>query len=319
MMTPAALGGPQLRTFSVQLAGPLDLDRSLGFLQRNGDDLLDRWDGRTLRRVLHLAGRPVPTVMRPAGDRRRPGLRVTALLSSPLLPLRDLRAAVAGQFVTAPDAWENLCRRDPDLAALDAQQPGIRPLTLTDPFYSLVRSISAQQVNLRWAVTLRARLVGLVGTRCAVGDQTMYYLEPARLAGLAVADLRQLQFSTRKAEYLITVAEAAASGRLDTDLLASEPDGEVIRQLTALRGVGRWTAEWMLSRVLRRPIVVAGDLVVRKVVGRLYRTGSIPTETETRRLTAHWGPAAAIAQQLALETMATPGSDRANAAADATT
>lgn len=292
-----------VRAFSVSLPAPLDVAKSVGFLRRNGDDLLDRWDGTTLRRVLLVSGRPVPLAMVPTGDISRPRLSVTVHDTHHAVSEAHLQTAVLSQFVSAPEAWKKLCRSDRGLRDLDDKHPGVRLLTLTDPFYSLVRSISAQQVNLRWAVTLRGRLVHLLGTRYDIGESVVYRLDPARMAGQSVAELRSLQFSTRKAEYLITVAEAAASGQLEVADLAARPDSEVISQLMTLRGVGRWTAEWLLCRVLGRPVVVAGDLVVRKVVGRLYGTSQTPSEAETRRLCGHWGPGGAVAQQLILETL----------------
>jgi DNA-3-methyladenine glycosylase II len=78
----------------------------------------------------------------------------------------------------------------------------------------------------------------------------------------------------------------------------------VIAELVALQGIGRWTAEWLLARSFGRPVVVAGDLGVRKAIGHAYRNGEMPTEQEVRELTAHWGEAAGVAQQLLLHVLA---------------
>jgi len=79
------------------------------------------------------------------------------------------------------------------------------------------------------------------------------------------------------------------------------PDEEIIKRLTSLRGIGRWTAEWILARTFGRPCVVAGDLAIRKAVGRAYLGQAYPLESEVRRATAHWGAAAGIAQVLLLK------------------
>ena len=86
-----------------------------------------------------------------------------------------------------------------------------------DLFTALVRSISAQQVNLRWAAETRRRLVVAFGVRLEVGGEEVHRLDPAILAGAAVADVRALQFTTRKAESIVSVADEFASGRLDPD------------------------------------------------------------------------------------------------------
>lgn len=109
--------------------------------------------------------------------------------------------------------------------------------------------------------------------------------------------------TTRKSEYVIGLAQAVVSGSLDVTTLSQASDDEVIERLTAVRGLGRWTAEWFLARALGRPRVVAGDLGVRKAIGAMYCQGNMPSEAEVRDCTAHWGAAAGVAQQLALQTL----------------
>jgi DNA-3-methyladenine glycosylase II len=78
------------------------------------------------------------------------------------------------------------------------------------------------------------------------------------------AENRLLQFTSRKAEYIVRVAEEIASGRLTLAGLSELPDEEIVRHLTSLRGIGLWSAEWVLARTLGRPCVVASDLGVRR-------------------------------------------------------
>jgi DNA-3-methyladenine glycosylase II len=172
-------------------------------------------------------------------------------------------------------------------------------------FAALVRCISAQQVNLRWAATTRSRLAQAFGTRHEVAGHVVYSLEPARFAALSVEAIRALQLTTRKAEYIVAVAREIADGRLSLMQLAQMGDEEVITTLAGLRGIGRWSAEWILARTLGRPRVVAGDLAVRKAVGAAYLgmppKGPLPSEEAVRAATAHWGPSAGVAQQLLLQ------------------
>jgi DNA-3-methyladenine glycosylase II len=216
-----------------------------------------------------------------------------------------LRTAAAAQFAVPPPSWAALLGADPALATLSARSPAIRPLSLTDPFYALVRAITAQQVNLKFATTIRARLAQCFGCEYRVDGEPVFALEPQVLAGAAVSALRGLQLSERKASYLIGAAEAVLDGRLDVLAMAALGDEEYLQAMTRLRGVGRWTAEWFAVRVLSRAMVVAGDIMLRKAVGRLYDVAT-PTEPGVRRLTAHWGTAAHIAQQLVLETCVHP-------------
>jgi 3-methyladenine DNA glycosylase/8-oxoguanine DNA glycosylase len=141
-------------------------------------------------------------------------------------------------------------------------------------------------------------------------DGEVWSLDPSRLAGAEVADLRELQFSNAKAVAVIAFAGAVASGRLDLDELAAREDEAVVERLVAFPGIGRWTAEWLLARTLGRPRVVAGDLGVRKAVGAAYLDGRMPSEAEVRAVTGHWGPAAGVAQQLLLHWLSTEAPGR---------
>jgi DNA-3-methyladenine glycosylase II len=282
----------------VTLQAPLDVAASVERFRRWGDDLLDHWDGTALVRTLRIAGEAVPIAARPTGTVARPRLQVT--VDDP----RHLDAAsraASGFFATVPSATlRQLTDRDPVIRAADRRHPGVRPVLYPDLLTALVGSISAQQINLTFAAVVRARLAQRFGRRHTVAGHDVWSLDPDALAAAKPADLRELQFTTRKSEYIIGVAGAIRTGALDSERLRALDDEQVIAQLVTLPGIGRWTAEWLLARSFGRPVVVAGDLGVRKAVGRAYRGGAMPTEQEVRELTAHWGAAAGVAQQLLL-------------------
>ena len=291
-----------LATTTISLVAPLDIPGSLGGLQRWGDDLIDRWDGKRWLRVLRMAGRSVPVRACAAGSIASPALQITA--ESGDLP------AVAGRFAETFASVDGaalalLAAVDPAVAAADAAFPGIRPLLTHEPLDALVRSISAQQVNLRWAAETRRRLAERYGQRHEIEGDVVIAVEPAALADASVEELRALQLTTVKAKSVIAVARAVLDGGLSWEALAAMEDEAVIERLTALYGIGRWSAEWFLARTLGRPVVVAGDLGVRKAVGRAYFDGRMPSESEVRQATAHWGAAAGVAQQLLLNTLLT--------------
>ena len=293
----------------LRLAGPLDVPGSLEVYRRAGDDLLDRWDGAVWLRALPLDGRPVAVAARPVGTVSAPALLVAVGDGG------DGAAAgraLAGAFVTAPAALRELAAADPVVAELAGRWPGVGPVLQRDLLTAVVRSISAQQITLRFAAVLRARLARRFGVRHTVpvpgdpaeGSGEVWSLDAAALAGAEVAELRALQFSNAKAVAIVTFAGAVAAGRLRLDELWALPDEQVIDRLVAFPGIGRWTAEWLLARTLGRPRVVAGDLGVRKAVGAAYLDGRMPSPTEVRAATAHWGAAAGVAQQLLLHSLA---------------
>ncbi|HEU5439479.1 MAG TPA: hypothetical protein VFU88_09325 [Ktedonobacterales bacterium] len=285
-------------TAHVELPGPLDLAASLEMFRRAGDDGIDRFDGARLMRTLPLPdGQAVAYAATLAGTIKRPALEVT--VAEP----RDLpvvEAALRATFLMPPLEYDLLLAEDAVVARLEARFRGLRQVRQFDLFAALVRSISAQQVNLRWAATTRRRLAEAFGERHEVAGEWVYRLDPARLAAARVEEIRALQFTTRKAEYIIHTAQAMAEGRLALTELEPLEDAAVVERLVALRGLGRWTAEWILARTLGRPVVVAGDLAVRKAVGAAYLNEALPSEAAVRTATAHWGASAGVAQALLL-------------------
>jgi DNA-3-methyladenine glycosylase II len=284
-------------TFTVCLPGPLDIPSSVEFLRSWGDDGIDRWDGRALVRTLPVGHTHVAYACRPSGSREAPVLHVRVADAA---FRQEVEEAVRVTFVPPPPAYADLLARDPLLARLEQQHPGVRPVRQFDLLTALIRCITAQQVNLRWATTVRRRLAEAFGDRHVIDGHSVYSLHADRLAAATVAELRALQLTARKAESIIRVAEAIAGGRLTLAELAELPDEEVIARLTALPGIGRWSAEWILARTLGRPRVVAGDLGVRKAVGLAYLDTLVPLEHAVRAATAHWGEAALTAQALLL-------------------
>lgn len=289
----------------IAFARPLDLIASLAPLGRSGDDLVDRFDGCVVVRTMRLG--PDETLVPYAAEVTDGPHRPTLTLHVPAAwegRLPEVANAVRAGLLTDRSALDELAASDAAVAGLLLRYPGIVPTLHTDPFTALIRSISAQQVNLRWAATIRARLAQRYGTRHEVGEWHVWSLHPEPLAAASVEELRALQLTTAKSLSVIAVARAAVARELRAADLQALDDEALIEHLIRIRGIGRWSAEWFLARTLGRARVVGGDLGVRKAVGRLYGTPETPSELETRHLTQHWGAAATHAQALALHDLA---------------
>ncbi len=291
-----------MATVSWRSAAPLDLLLSLARHQRWGGDPVNRVGDGGYTRVIRGSngGFPYRARQDPNG-----GVHVSApSLHEAETAAADLRHRLAEELPRQP--LVELAERDRVVGSLLAERPGYRPPLEPDPFEALVTAISAQQINLRFATTTRRRLVERFGVAHRWrGDTWWEFPTPASLAAADPEELRALQFSRRKAEYVIGVAQAAEKGRLAG--LGDLADEDVVARVTALRGVGRWSADWLLARCLARPrAVAAGDLGVRKAVSRHYlgREDLLP-EDEIRRVAAGWGDAANWTTHLLLERMAT--------------
>jgi len=293
----------------VLAADSLDLGGSLELFRRSGDDFIDRWDGQHLVRAAYASAQTwVPFVARALSRTRAPAFEVVVDHEA---QAARVQAVVANTFMPAPADYQRLLAEDRVIAGLDSHFPGIRQIRQLDIFTALIRCISAQQVNLRWAVITRRRLAEAFGRRYAVDGRVVYALDPELIARVDPAEIRALQFTTSKALSIVATARAVTDGRLSLDELSALEDEAAIERLTQIRGIGRWSAEWVLARTLGRPRLVAGDLGVRKAVGLAYLASTAPSEGEVRTATAHWRDSAGVAQALLLhalgEGVLTPG------------
>lgn len=273
--------------------GPLDAEATLSRYRIWGEDPVNRLGDGVFRRVLRLDEALHLYEVRWRGSVEDARLHV----SVPGSRSTRVREAVAHEVrrIFGLDfdlvGFYRMAKGDPVLADLASALYGMRPTLAPGGLEMLVGSIVAQQVNLTFAFALRARLVRRFGTPVEIGGETVYAFPEARaLARLRVASLRAMQFSTRKAEYIRDVARAVVGGALDLAVLASAPNADVIARLTALRGLGRWTADWYLARCLGRgDACPAGDLAVRKVFDHHYGRGRALPEDAIRRRATVWG------------------------------
>ena len=273
--------------------GPLDSEATLARYRVWGEDPVNRVGEGVFRRVLRRDGALHPYEVRWRGpvddarlDGRIPGRAAAGVRDAVVREVRN----IFGLDFDLPGFYR-MAKGDPVLSDVVAPLYGMRPTLAPGGMEMLVGSIIAQQVNLTFAFTLRARLVRRYGTPVVLGGETVYaFPRTEALAGLRPATLRKMQFSTRKAEYIRDVARAVASGALDAEALAAASNAEVVTRLTALRGLGRWTADWYLARCLGRgDVCPAGDLAVRKVFDHHYGRGRTLSEEAIRRRARAWG------------------------------
>jgi DNA-3-methyladenine glycosylase II len=183
-------------------------------------------------------------------------------------------------------------RHDPHVADITEQLSGARMVRDRDPFTSVISSIISQQLNLAFAATLKRRLWLIAGQPLQVeGEQLYADPTPEAIARLDYTTLRNMQYSQRKAEYVIDFARAVVDGRFSLERLAELDDEEAIAYLSSQRGVGRWTAECVLLFGLGRPdLLPAKDVGLQRAVERCYRLPHRPDEQEIRQLAASWHP-----------------------------
>jgi DNA-3-methyladenine glycosylase II len=258
----------------LRLPEPYDFELSTGRYRAFGPDLANLWLDGALHRV--VGRREVRISPGKSGVRVEP-------LDAETRPI--VRKLLGAEFDLA--SFYEWARGDPVLARVARELAGLRPPLAPDPFESLVTSITAQQISLHAAFSIRNRLIERFGRR--VG-QAYSFPTAQRLRRTDPDELVQLGFSRRKAEYVIGLARA----KIDFAELAMLSDQEIKTRLVAIRGLGEWTADWFLARHLARPRAwPAGDLGVRKAVAAFYpEAGDVRAFGERfepfQNLTAHY-------------------------------
>jgi DNA-3-methyladenine glycosylase II len=183
-------------------------------------------------------------------------------------------------------ACEHLRRADPVLAAIIDRVGPYRPRSTEASFHGLARSIVYQQLSGKAAGTIFGRLLA------AASDP----LTPTAILRLSLEDLRRIGLSQQKASYVRDLAERSARGEIDFSSLDSLPDTEIIRVLTAVKGVGLWTVQMYLMFALGRPDVLpVGDLGIRAAIKKAYRTRHLPKPDRIEKIARRWHPYCSIA------------------------
>ncbi|MDF2834677.1 MAG: DNA-3-methyladenine glycosylase [Paenibacillus sp.] len=180
---------------------------------------------------------------------------------------------------------------DPLLREPSRQFFGLRLLGIPDLFEALSWGIIGQQINLAFAYTLKRRLVERYGRPIAYNGETYWlFPEPETIAGLTVEELDPLRMTARKSEYLIDTAAAISSGELSRKrLLAAGGLKDAERLLVSRRGIGPWTANYVLMRCLRMPDAFPiDDVGLHNAIKLQTGLGRKPTKPELVEMSAGW-------------------------------
>jgi DNA-3-methyladenine glycosylase II len=165
-----------------------------------------------------------------------------------------------------------------------------------DAYGALLRAIVGQQLSTKAARTIYLRVLDLFGGATP---------SPEQLLEASEEDLRGCGLSGRKTEYVRDLARHVLGGELELDRLTELEDEEVIEEIVAVRGLGRWTAEMFLLFHLQRPDVLSGgDLGIRKAIQVEYGLEEMPTPTQVLEIGERWRPHRSLASLYLWESLA---------------
>ncbi|MDG5786137.1 DNA-3-methyladenine glycosylase [Evansella sp. AB-P1] len=178
--------------------------------------------------------------------------------------------------------------KETDLGALFERYRGTPFVCDFNLYGSLMKTIIHQQLNMAFAYELSKRFVMNFGQEI---DGVWFYPSPETVSKLKVEELRELQFSQRKAEYVIDTSKLIANNQLHLDSMRTLEDEEVIEKLVAIRGIGRWTAECFLMFGLgRMDLFPIQDIGIQNGLKKYFQLNIKPTKEDMLQKSEAWKP-----------------------------
>jgi DNA-3-methyladenine glycosylase II len=283
---------------------PFDFDSTARFFRFTEAEIVDTFEAGRYARALHVGGKFFVVAVRSNGTTSRPALSVS------LAPARGVAAESGEQavgivrrmFSVDHDLGQFRAQVAGDelMSRLEAEHRGLRLPRWPTLFEALASSILLQQIATAVAWTFRRRFVERFGERIEHDGKTFYAFPTAeRVARIAPEELRALGLTNAKAASVVEAARAVAGGALRGDELEGEDNETVVARLSNLRGVGRWTAEWVLMLHFgRRDVFAAADLFLRGAIAKYYNGGEPLREPEVRAVARErfgaWGAYSAL-------------------------
>ncbi|WLR43374.1 DNA-3-methyladenine glycosylase [Bacillus carboniphilus] len=267
-----------------------NFDECLFFLNRSNQEVLHQIIDGCLYKLLKIEEDLLLLKIKAC----KQGVRVDFPIHQPSISVRKKVASYIWDwfdFNTDLDPFYQMANTDPVLSKVAPNYKGLRIIGIPDLFEALSWAIIGQQINLTFAYTLKKRLVEQFG-ESLTDEGHPFWLFPSydRISTLRIDDLTSLQFSTRKAEYIIGIAKQMTSGELSKEELIDIGDYDQTKErLTKIRGVGAWTADYVMMKSLHHlnafPI---SDVGLHNALKSVLNLDQKPSISEIKEFAARW-------------------------------
>jgi len=272
---------------------PYDFDLTMRIHNVHPGEVVDNYVNCVYRRVLNAEEEHVLVSVKSIGTVDEPELRVSVHTSIPSKLEEEVRRKLEHMLSTDADlqGFYSAISKDRVLTQIANELYGLRATRTESLFEALVIAITEQQISLKAAVAIRGRIARRYGHSVVLGGREYYsFPSESTMSTARLQRLRDLGLSGKKAGYIMGLSRQAARGRLDLEGMIGLSTEEIVGELTKIRGVGKWTAEYAVARGLGRfDALPANDAALKRVVSALYYEGREVTEEEVRHLLDEYG------------------------------
>lgn len=282
--------------FSLTAIFPFRLDLTAWALRRRKNNMIDRWDGHQYTRIIVIDKSPVKISLSQKNPSNNPECSISFPNKQKITdPTREEIQCLL-QKMLSPDLnlqpFYSLIENDEVIGSLVQQFSGVKPPRFPTIFEALVNAIACQQVSLDVGIILLNRLAENFGRAFDVNAATLHaFPEPEDLLNVSEEEIRPLGFSHQKSLAIKELATTFANDEIDLEKLEEMSNPEAIEYLSTMRGIGRWSAEYVLLRGLGRLDTFPGDDIgAQNNLRRLFNLDHKPGYEEIKKLTSRWHP-----------------------------
>ncbi len=289
-------------TTSMRIKGilpPFDFDLFIGlYSSYKFKELVDVVNDDKYYRVIYLKNNlPVLLITSSSGSVDSPLLNLkiyseSKLTRKDLTYIRQKIKWMLGLNDELKKFYEQMKKSDPVLYQITQKLRGLRAPATPTVFEAVIHALIEQQISFNFAGKIKSRLVNKFGEVMNVNGETYYaFPTPQNLSQTTPEELRMLQLSRRKGEYIINIASKVASGEVNLESLVHESKETVVEKLSKFRGLGKWTAEMVMVRGMRKlDAVPADDIALQRLISHYYYSDRKISKEDALKVTENrWG------------------------------
>jgi DNA-3-methyladenine glycosylase II len=283
-------------TFSLSVFYPFRLDLTVWALRRRKTNIVDQWDNNQYTRIIVFYSNPVKITVIQEGISTEPKIRVNLKSRKEITHKIQEEAELLLQrmlgIIVDLQPFYELASKNYMLKSLVSRFLGVKPPRFYSIFEGLINAISCQEITLDLGILMQNRLSENFGMKFIDNDITLYaFPRPEDLLEVSEEDIKKLGFSRQKTKAIKELAVAVFTKKIELTNIEKMGNNEAIAYLSDIRGIGRWSAEYVLLRGLGRLDTFPGDDIgAKNNLKRIFCLDSKPDYEEIKKLTSQWHP-----------------------------